>query len=99
MIIFFSATPIILFLNKSDLFEKKITKVPLERFFTDYDGGEDFEKAKQYLQSKFKTCVKNVNNYYLHITCATNTENIEFVFKSVQHIFISGTLSESGFQM
>jgi hypothetical protein len=31
-------TPIILFLNKADLFEKKIVKTPLTICFKDYDG-------------------------------------------------------------
>lgn len=34
----FLRTSIILFLNKTDLFRKKIPKSPLEKYFTDYSG-------------------------------------------------------------
>jgi len=34
----FLRTSIILFMNKIDLFAAKLTKIPLEKFFTDYTG-------------------------------------------------------------
>ena len=35
---YFHSTPLILFLNKSDLLKKKIKKVDIAEFFDDYDG-------------------------------------------------------------
>ena len=37
----FTETSIILFLNKKDLFEKKIPKSPLNLCFPDYEGTHD----------------------------------------------------------
>ena len=41
----FLRTSIILFLNKIDVFKSKLPKVPLERYFPEYMGGFDIEKA------------------------------------------------------
>ncbi len=38
-------TPVILFLNKKDLFKKKITEVPLNVCFRNYTGPNEYNKA------------------------------------------------------
>merc|ERR1712167_297393 len=43
-LVWFRETPIILFLNKNDVFKKKIKHIELGRFFNDYYGGFE-EKA------------------------------------------------------
>lgn len=50
----FEGTPVILFLNKKDLFEEKIKTVPLSGLFPDYQGGADFTAAVAYVEEKFK---------------------------------------------
>ena len=37
----FFSTSIILFLNKKDVFQDKLPRVPLERYFGEYTGGSD----------------------------------------------------------
>lgn len=49
----FLRTTIILFLNKIDVFRQKIKKIPLERFFPDYGGGTDLNKAAKYILWRF----------------------------------------------
>lgn len=49
----FSQTIMVLFLNKIDLFRKKIKKIPLERFFPDYTGGSDLNKSLKYILWRF----------------------------------------------
>jgi guanine nucleotide-binding protein G(i) subunit alpha len=49
----FRRTSIILFLNKVDVFKKKLPKAPLERCFPEYTGGSDFEKAARCILGKF----------------------------------------------
>ena len=49
----FLRTSIILFLNKIDVFRAKLPKVPLERYFSEYAGGTDINKAAKYILWKF----------------------------------------------
>jgi guanine nucleotide-binding protein G(i) subunit alpha len=49
----FLRTTIILFLNKIDVFRQKIKKIPLERYFPDYGGGTDVNKAAKYILWRF----------------------------------------------
>lgn len=49
----FSAIPIVLFLNKKDLFEDKIKKVNITVAFPDYDGPQAFKEASEYIQDQF----------------------------------------------
>jgi len=74
----FYETPIILFLNKMDLFEEKIRKIDLKLCFPDYEGGPNKETALQFITSKFIFQNKNENRkIYIYNTTATNTENIK----------------------
>jgi len=90
---------VILFLNKSDLFREKIKKVDLKVAFPEYDGGLDFEKAANFIQEKFVSLNKNPTQkqIYPHITCATDTQNIKFVFNAVKNIILHKALDASGF--
>lgn len=49
----FLRTSIILFLNKTDVFKIKLPKVPLDRFFPEYTGGNDINKAAKFILWKF----------------------------------------------
>lgn len=76
----FKDTALVLFLNKSDLFKEKIERVDLKVGFADYAGGCSFANASLYLQSKFKSLNRQPNKQiYIHLTCATDTENVRCV--------------------
>lgn len=93
----FENTSIILFLNKTDLFEKKITKVPLQVCFPEYPGPNVFEPACKFIQQVFQNLSKNPDKaIYPQLTCATDTENIKFVFDAVSDIIISQNLKDCG---
>ena len=49
----FLRTSIILFLNKIDVFKSKLPKVPLERYFPEYTGGPDINKAAKSILWRF----------------------------------------------
>ena len=49
----FLRTSIILFLNKIDVFKSKLPKVPLEKYFPEYTGGDDINKAAKYILWRF----------------------------------------------
>merc|ERR1712226_512523 len=94
----FIETSIILFLNKKDLFEKKITKSPLTICFPDYTEENTFEKAAPYIQRQFEDLnkQKQVKEIYTHFTCATDTNNIQFVFDAVTDVIIKNNLKDCG---
>ena len=93
----FAETSMILFLNKKDLFERKLAKQPLSKFMTDYTGPNEFGPASEYLKRKFMDKNKNRNKQiYAHATCATDTSNVKFVFDSVVSIILEENMKASG---
>jgi len=93
----FSEIPIVLFLNKSDLFEQKIKKTNITSAFPDYSGAQTFEEASEYIQEQFVSLNENPEKgVYAHVTCATNTDNIRVVFEAVKSIVLSAALRGSG---
>eukprot|EP01094_Clydonella_sp_ATCC50884_P022597 TRINITY_DN5238_c0_g1_i3.p1 TRINITY_DN5238_c0_g1~~TRINITY_DN5238_c0_g1_i3.p1 ORF type:complete len:329 (+),score=124.99 TRINITY_DN5238_c0_g1_i3:247-1233(+) len=81
----FRATPFILFLNKKDLFEKKIARVDLKTCFPDYKGAQDYEEASKFIEKKFREVdqEQNTHQIYVHRTCAVDTQNVKHVWKDV----------------
>lgn len=86
----FKETPIILFLNKTDLFREKIAKTDLTVCFPEYRGGKNYDEASQYIAKKFTELNKRSDNkpIYTHFTCATNTNNIKNVFDAIKDIIL-----------
>ncbi|KJH50094.1 g-protein alpha subunit [Dictyocaulus viviparus] len=105
----FTETSIILFLNKKDLFEEKIKRSPLTRCFPEYTGSfifdyivlgaNTYEEAAAYIQLQFENMNKRRDGQkeiYTHFTCATDTNNIRFVFDAVTDIIIRENLRQCG---
>ncbi|KAJ3431454.1 guanine nucleotide-binding protein g(o) subunit alpha [Anaeramoeba flamelloides] len=93
----FKEVPFILFLNKFDLFKEKIKKFPLKDLFPDYDGGDDVDKAKDFIRDKFVSkCNNEDKRIYVHYTTATDSENVKIVFAMVQDIIVNKKVSEFG---
>lgn len=108
----FVETSIILFLNKRDLFEEKFirNKIPLNvtglpLFETwepiDWDATEVEEavaRAHGWIVNKFMERKQNPEKeVYHHITCATDTKNVETVFNACKDIILKANLRGSGF--
>jgi len=93
----FTKIPIILFLNKSDLFEQKIVeyKMRLSDFFPEYTGENKVDAILDWMKKKFNDAA-HPRQIYSHVTCATNTENVETVFGAVQKFLMDGTLTVTG---
>lgn len=92
----FLRTSIILFLNKIDVFKKKLPKVPLERYFSEYTGGNDINKAAKYILWKFMQANRARLSVYPHLTQATDTTNIRLVFAAVKETILQNALKASG---
>ncbi|KAL3787672.1 hypothetical protein ACHAW5_011231 [Stephanodiscus triporus] len=98
----FSDTSILLFLNKKDIFTEKImySDIAAQRPFCDYAGPtKDFDHGVLYFIQKFKDCLidDDFNDSFIHVTCATDTNNIKFVLESTRTIIMSDNLKRSGF--
>ncbi|KAK6470432.1 guanine nucleotide-binding protein G(t) subunit alpha-2 [Huso huso] len=95
---FFAATSIVLFLNKKDLFEEKVKKTHLSICFPDYDGPNTYEDASNYIKIQFLdlNMRKGIKEIYSHMTCATDTENVNIVFNAVTDIIIKENLKDCG---
>lgn len=93
----FRDTSMILFLNKRDLFEDKIANVSLSVCFENYDGPDTYDAGCEFLQEQFESRNRNPDKQvYTHITCATDTDNIQAVFNAVKDIIIRKSLVEAG---
>eukprot|EP00461_Guttulinopsis_vulgaris_P000858 UN00858 len=94
----FQQTSMLLFLNKNDLFEEKIRRVPLRKFFPKYSGNDgDIEGAKNWILQQFLQKNKNPSKVvYSHVTCATNQDNVRAVFQAVKDILIRAALGDAG---
>uniref|UniRef100_A0A3Q0S7C7 Guanine nucleotide-binding protein subunit alpha n=1 Tax=Amphilophus citrinellus TaxID=61819 RepID=A0A3Q0S7C7_AMPCI len=94
--LWFQESSIILFLNKTDLLEEKIQQSHLKTYFPDYNGPkQDAESAKKFiLQMYVGLHTDRHKPLYSHYTCATDTENIRIVFKSVKDTLLQENLEQ-----
>lgn len=98
----FRDTSIMLFLNKKDIFAEKImySDIASQRPFADYAGDrQDFDQGVLYFIQKFKDCLveDEFSDNFIHVTCATDTNNMEFVLDSTKTIIMTDNLRRSGF--
>lgn len=90
----FKDKPIILFLNKIDLFREKLPISPLSAHFPDYQGKDgDEEAAKQFFANRFRAINRNSDReIYIHFTNATDTNLLKATMEDVQDILIQKNL-------
>lgn len=94
---YFHSTAIILFLNKIDLFEIKITHTNITVAFPDYEGPRERDCALEYIRVQFISLNNNKNRkIYQHVTSATDTARIQVVIDMLFDIIISASLKMVG---
>ncbi|KAL6427657.1 hypothetical protein ACFW04_008846 [Cataglyphis niger] len=92
----FQHSSVILFLNKKDLLEEKIMYSHLVDYFPEYDGPQrDAIAAREFILRMFVELNPDSEKIiYSHFTCATDTENIRFVFAAVKDTILQSNLKE-----
>nr|XP_045610056.1 guanine nucleotide-binding protein G(q) subunit alpha isoform X3 [Procambarus clarkii] len=92
----FQHSSVILFLNKKDLLEEKIMYSHLVDYFPEYDGEkQDHIGAREFVLKMYLAQNPDPDRMcYSHFTCATDTENIRFVFAAVKDTILQLNLKE-----
>jgi GTPase SAR1 family protein len=95
----FAKCSIILFLNKRDLFEEKIRSSDIVDWFPEYKGAKnDYDAGIKFFLVKFlaRNHSSAAHQVYYHVTCATDTRNIQIVFNACKDIIFRDNLKRSG---
>ncbi|XP_040052774.1 guanine nucleotide-binding protein subunit alpha-14 [Gasterosteus aculeatus] len=90
----FQESSTILFLNKTDLLEEKITRSHLATYFPNFTGPQcDARAAEKFiLQMYVEKHRGHPKSLYKHYTCATDTNSIRVVFKAVKDTLFTENL-------
>lgn len=61
-------------------------------------GANSYEDASRFIQNRFEnlTGSEKGKDIYSHFTCATDTNNIQFVFDAVTDVIIKTALKDCG---
>ena len=95
---YFKRKSFIVFFNKKDLFEIKIREKPIKQYFPNYQGDDQsFTESseflvKEYLSKDYKE--SSERSLYPHLTTATDTEHVKFVFVTVADIILTQCLGD-----
>mmetsp|Transcript_20393 Transcript_20393/g.29289 ORF Transcript_20393/g.29289 Transcript_20393/m.29289 type:complete len:363 (-) Transcript_20393:204-1292(-) len=96
----FVHSAMILFLNKSDLYEEKIKHVPISSIpdFSDYSGTPcNRDEGIAYFVGKFMERNSTHQEVFQHVTCATDQTSVMVVFNACKSVIIRSTLENTGF--
>jgi G-protein alpha subunit. len=67
------------------------------RHFVCNAGAQEYGEAAAYIQAQFEAKNKSTTKeIYCHMTCATDTNNIQFVFDAVTDVIIANNLRGCG---
>ncbi|CAI7597933.1 unnamed protein product [Penicillium glandicola] len=90
----FKRKPIILFLNKIDLFKRKLAISSISKHFPDYTGSDtDYDASAQYFADRFRGINRIPDReIYIHYTNATDTTLLKATMDSVQDMIIQKNL-------
>jgi len=90
--------PVVLFLNRSDLFESRILNTEgyqsFQKIFPDYTEGQDFTKSMEYLRDFFLSVSENQQPIKTYVTCALDRNSLVIVWQTVRKSILNKTLNE-----
>lgn len=74
--------------------DKYVLKIFIDNLIA---GAQDYGEAAAYIQAQFEAKNKSTSKeIYCHMTCATDTTNIQFVFDAVTDVIIANNLRGCG---
>jgi len=94
----FRKVAIILFLNKNDVFKEKILHTDLGISFPNYSGGMNYENALAFITEEYRKLIPAIKRkqFFVHVTDATDTGQIQNVWHDVHKTVINLSLIEAG---
>ncbi|XP_034068554.1 guanine nucleotide-binding protein subunit alpha-14 isoform X1 [Gymnodraco acuticeps] len=92
----FQRSSVILFLNKTDILKEKILHSHIGDYFPEFTGPkQDQSAAQDFILKMYQEQNPDKDKaLYPHFTCATDTENIRFVFVAVKDTILRHNLKE-----
>jgi guanine nucleotide-binding protein subunit alpha len=88
----FMRSSVFLLLNNLDTFKRKLPRVPLENYFSDYIGGNDVKKAGEFILRRFTQLNRAHLNIYPHFIETTDKSKIRLVFESIEQMILKSNL-------
>ena len=93
----FATTPLVLFLNKCDLFADKLRRVPLNVLYPKYSGSNSYQSACEFLCREFVKRRANSNKViHIHVVSAIQVDLIKTAMDSVKTMIIEQSLQQAG---
>ncbi|KAI8927425.1 guanine nucleotide binding protein, alpha subunit [Entophlyctis helioformis] len=91
--------PITLFMNKKDLFEKKLATSDVKRYFPDYNNEtRDLRKALRYFEKKFRAQNQQPEKrLWVHATCCTDSNAMRVIVITVVDTMLAAEIKSTGF--
>ncbi|KAJ5982299.1 hypothetical protein N7451_012399 [Penicillium sp. IBT 35674x] len=96
----FNRKPIILFLNKFDLFEQRLSISPFSQHFPNFSGSDkDLHAAAKHVNDRFLDMNRvQGREVFTHYTTATNTNLLKETMKSVESAIVLQNLRSFGIE-
>ncbi|KAK7017714.1 guanine nucleotide binding protein, alpha subunit [Favolaschia claudopus] len=93
----FQETNIILFLRVDTLAEK-LPRIPLSDYFPDYEGGNNYDAACDYLLHRFVSLDQHAakRQIYANYASVADPQQVKFIFSAVQDITLNIHLRKKG---
>ncbi|KZP26354.1 G-protein alpha subunit [Athelia psychrophila] len=91
----FLRASIILILTEFEVFKAKLAKVPLEKYFPEYTGGPDPNKAAKYILWRFMLANRAQLSIYPHLMQEGDTMYVRLVFAAVKETILHNEIKDS----
>ena len=89
---FLASSHFLLFLNKKDVFDEKISFSPITNCFPEYDGGDDKNSAAIFVRQRYRNQNKQDREVYSHYTNAKDTQTVKVIYQVMMDTILFTTL-------